>query len=166
MHWSVYEWVILLWFQYSDYIASDGRVIDEWWIGKDLGGSSHSVIELLSWNFLGGTEENYRNLNHDALCPGRDLNQTPPEYKSGMLLLGQSVRCIYNEVCFSDQQCESGVDIHLFRDCVLPSAGAGVMSDNSLFYLYYHMFRGVTVDRVWIGEWIYWPLVHTAWNYK
>jgi hypothetical protein len=25
---------------------------------------------------------------------------------------------------------------------------------------------GVTVDGVWIGEWIYWPLIHTNWNYK
>jgi hypothetical protein len=25
---------------------------------------------------------------------------------------------------------------------------------------------GVTVDGVWIGEWIYWPLIHTTRNYK
>jgi hypothetical protein len=27
-------------------------------------------------------------------------------------------------------------------------------------------FRGVTIDRVWIGEGIYWPLIHTTRNYK
>jgi hypothetical protein len=27
-------------------------------------------------------------------------------------------------------------------------------------------FRGVTRDGVWIGEWIYWPLIHTTRNYK
>jgi hypothetical protein len=25
---------------------------------------------------------------------------------------------------------------------------------------------GVTTDGVWIGEWIYWPLMHTTRNYK
>jgi hypothetical protein len=25
--------------------------------------------------------------------------------------------------------------------------------------------RGVTIDRVWISEWIYWPLVYTSLNY-
>jgi hypothetical protein len=24
----------------------------------------------------------------------------------------------------------------------------------------------VTIDEVWIGEWIYWPLMHTTRNYK
>jgi hypothetical protein len=28
------------------------------------------------------------------------------------------------------------------------------------------MFMCVTIDRVWIGEWIYWPLIHTTRNYK
>jgi hypothetical protein len=27
-------------------------------------------------------------------------------------------------------------------------------------------FKGVTRDRVWIGEWIYWPLMRTNQNYK
>jgi hypothetical protein len=31
---------------------------------------------------------------------------------------------------------------------------------------YCHVFRGVTIDGVWIGEWIYWPLIHTTRNYK
>jgi hypothetical protein len=26
-------------------------------------------------------------------------------------------------------------------------------------------FKGVTIDRVWIGYWIYWPLEYTTWNY-
>jgi hypothetical protein len=26
--------------------------------------------------------------------------------------------------------------------------------------------RGVTIDGVWIGEWIHWPLIHTARKYK
>jgi hypothetical protein len=27
-------------------------------------------------------------------------------------------------------------------------------------------FGGVTIDGVWIGERIYWPLIHTTMNYK
>jgi hypothetical protein len=27
-------------------------------------------------------------------------------------------------------------------------------------------FRGVTIDGVWIGEWIYWLLIHVTRNYK
>jgi hypothetical protein len=23
-----------------------------------------------------------------------------------------------------------------------------------------------TVEGIWINEWIYWPLIHTTWNYK
>jgi hypothetical protein len=31
---------------------------------------------------------------------------------------------------------------------------------------YCHVLGCVTMDGVWIGEWIYWPLIHTTWNYK
>jgi hypothetical protein len=30
----------------------------------------------------------------------------------------------------------------------------------------YYNNLGVTIDRVWIGEWIYWPLMHTTRNCK
>jgi hypothetical protein len=33
--------------------------IDEWWIGKDLEGSGHGLIEIISYLLDGGTEENY-----------------------------------------------------------------------------------------------------------
>lgn len=36
--------------------------------GFDLEGSSHVLIEVLSWHFIGGTEENNKNLNHDSQC--------------------------------------------------------------------------------------------------
>jgi hypothetical protein len=36
---------------------SYGSIINE--LGKDLDGSSCYLIEVLSWNLLGGTEENY-----------------------------------------------------------------------------------------------------------
>jgi hypothetical protein len=27
-------------------------------------------------------------------------------------------------------------------------------------------FKGVSIDGGWIGEWIFWPLIYTTWNYK
>jgi hypothetical protein len=49
--------------------------------GFDLEGSSHVLVEVLSWHFIGGTEEN-KNLNQDGQCPVKDLNLAPPEYES------------------------------------------------------------------------------------
>jgi hypothetical protein len=31
--------------------------------------------------------------------------------------------------------------------------------------IYCHVFRGVTIDGVWVGKWIYSPLVYTTRNY-
>jgi hypothetical protein len=45
--------------RYLYYIASNSKMI-EGWIGKDLEGS-HCLIDLLSRNFLGGTEETHEN---------------------------------------------------------------------------------------------------------
>jgi hypothetical protein len=33
----------------SDYIASDDMMISEWWIGKDLEGGGHCLIEASTW---------------------------------------------------------------------------------------------------------------------
>jgi hypothetical protein len=50
-------WVTSLCIQY---IASNGRMMDEWWIGRDLEGSCHIQIEVLSLHLPGGTEENHK----------------------------------------------------------------------------------------------------------
>jgi hypothetical protein len=42
--------------QWSEHLASNGGVTDEWWIENGLGKSGRGFIEVLSWNFLGGTE--------------------------------------------------------------------------------------------------------------
>jgi hypothetical protein len=42
-----------------DYIASNGRITEEWWIGKDLEGGSRGLIELLSRHLPGGAERNH-----------------------------------------------------------------------------------------------------------
>lgn len=49
--------------------------------GFDLEGSRHVLIEVPSWHFIGGTEEN-KNFSQDSQCPGKDLNPAPPEYES------------------------------------------------------------------------------------
>jgi hypothetical protein len=32
--------------------------------------------------------------------------------------------------------------------------------------IYCYVFKGVAIDVIWIGEWIYWPLIYTTLNYK
>jgi hypothetical protein len=34
---------------------------------------------------IGGTEKNNKNLSQGSRSPGRDFNQEPPEYKTGVL---------------------------------------------------------------------------------
>lgn len=46
-------------FEYGNYISSDGMLIDEWWIAKDLQGNDHGLIEVLAGIFSGVTEENH-----------------------------------------------------------------------------------------------------------
>jgi hypothetical protein len=41
------------------YIASDGRMIAEWWTGKDLDGRDRALIKVLSRHLARGTEENH-----------------------------------------------------------------------------------------------------------
>jgi hypothetical protein len=45
-----------------DHIASDGRIVDEWWIGEDLDGSYRSLIYVISWNLLRGAEKSTKKL--------------------------------------------------------------------------------------------------------
>jgi hypothetical protein len=49
--------------------------------GFDLEGSSHVLIEILSWYFIGGTKEN-RNLIQGGQYLGKDLSLASPEYES------------------------------------------------------------------------------------
>jgi hypothetical protein len=42
---------------------SSVKWLDEWWIVKDLEGSDHGLIEVLSGNFPGGTEKYHENLS-------------------------------------------------------------------------------------------------------
>jgi hypothetical protein len=43
----------------SSYVASNGRMTNEWWIAKDVEGSSWGLIVVLFWNLPGWAEENH-----------------------------------------------------------------------------------------------------------
>jgi hypothetical protein len=60
---------------------------EDWWIGKNLEGSSCSLVEVLSQHLPGGTLGNLGNLSQDSWCPTRDLNQAPTECNPRTLLL-------------------------------------------------------------------------------
>jgi hypothetical protein len=66
---------------------------DEWWIGNDLEGSGYLLIEELSKNLCGGTEESRENFNEDSQRPSWNSNGGPPEYKSRAIMLDKSVWC-------------------------------------------------------------------------
>jgi hypothetical protein len=68
-------------------LRSDGRLIKERKIGKDLEGSGHGLIGLLSGHLPGETEQNQN-------IPGQDSNQVAAEYKRGAFTLDQLVRSI------------------------------------------------------------------------
>jgi len=46
---------------FSDRIMLKGGIIDEWWLGRDLYGSSHGLFEVLLWNLQIRIKKNYPN---------------------------------------------------------------------------------------------------------
>jgi hypothetical protein len=76
--WSgIYEWGILRDCRSLDYIALNGTIVDENW--EDLEGNGHGLIQKISQNFIGGTDENQRNFRQDSQRSGRDSNRSPPQ---------------------------------------------------------------------------------------
>jgi hypothetical protein len=71
-------WFILWCRKYQDFIVSDGKVRDDWGIGKDLEENCGCEIEVLPGAWL----EGLRKLNKDNRSPGRDSNRSLPEYIS------------------------------------------------------------------------------------
>jgi hypothetical protein len=43
-------------------VASDGRLIDEWWMGKDLEETARGLVHVLSLNSPRGIKENHKNV--------------------------------------------------------------------------------------------------------
>jgi len=64
-----------------------GKMIGEWYVGKDWKGSDRGVIAVISWHLCVSIEEN-REITH--WCRGRDWNRIPAEHKTRSLRLCQS----------------------------------------------------------------------------
>jgi hypothetical protein len=62
------------------HLSSSIRIIDEWSIEEVLKWSGSGLINVLSWNSAGRTEEHHEILSRFIRCPGRDPNQVHPEY--------------------------------------------------------------------------------------
>jgi hypothetical protein len=60
------------------------RVISEWWIGKDLKGSSRGLI-LMYYHGVSLKELGKTTNPQDSWSLGRDFNPGPPEYGAGLL---------------------------------------------------------------------------------
>jgi hypothetical protein len=62
----------------SDYITSNGRMIDEERIGKCLEGNSCGLIEILFRHSPGGTQKNCKNLRQDKLVSRPEFEPISP----------------------------------------------------------------------------------------
>jgi hypothetical protein len=64
-----------MWFMVSigQYLVVwSGIIINEGWTGKDVGGSGHGTIDVISRYMPGATEEQYKILNQDSRCPSSE----------------------------------------------------------------------------------------------
>jgi hypothetical protein len=69
----------------SDYIVSDGRMINEQWTGKVLEGNGHGLFQRYYPDIhLEALRKTTKNLSQDSQYPEQDSNQAPPEYKLEM----------------------------------------------------------------------------------
>jgi len=59
---------------------------------KDVEGSSHDLIKVHSWHFLGGTDEKHGNISQDYQRPAKIQIQVCSEYVSTAVLLHKSVQ--------------------------------------------------------------------------
>lgn len=68
----------------SDYIPLNDTMTDEWHTVKDLEGSDHGVIEILSWNLDGGTEKPHQKpLTISEVLANIQTGQQPPQRGRG-----------------------------------------------------------------------------------
>jgi hypothetical protein len=63
-------------------IASNGRLLGEYWIGKDFGGSDRALIVVLSLH-LKWLRNTTKSPSQDSLWAGRLPSQARPYYESG-----------------------------------------------------------------------------------
>jgi hypothetical protein len=72
-------------FQYWDYVVAGSRMIDKFWIWKDLERNGCGLIRRFS-NFI-WTDNSHRDCSQDSQCAGWYSNQALPKYKCRALLL-------------------------------------------------------------------------------
>jgi hypothetical protein len=69
----------------AHYIASNDKMTNEYWIGKDFEGSDRGLnwgtIPAFAWRVWGKP----RNISADIRSLGRYLNPGPPEFEAGVL---------------------------------------------------------------------------------
>jgi hypothetical protein len=63
----------------SEYIAPNGKTINQKWTGKNLEGSDRDRTKALYRHLLAGTNDNHENLNQDSWGPDRDSDQKHPK---------------------------------------------------------------------------------------
>jgi hypothetical protein len=71
---------------------SNGRIINEWWIGTNLEGSGRGLTEASYRHLARRTKEFYKISSHDRQCFGWDSNREPPEQISTALRIHQPAR--------------------------------------------------------------------------
>jgi hypothetical protein len=64
-------WFILQFYQYVGCIVSSGKIIDEWWAGKDFDRNSHAPVEVLPHHLLGVDDEIF---SQNGQYPSQDLD--------------------------------------------------------------------------------------------
>jgi hypothetical protein len=82
--WQSFFFCGLFWwfYQYLGCIASSGKIIDEWWTGKDFDRNNRALIEVLPHYLPGVVDENF---SQDGQYPSQGLDWALP----GALLLHQ-----------------------------------------------------------------------------
>jgi hypothetical protein len=71
------EFLFLL--RFRDYIAFEGRMIDEGWTGKEVWASDSGLCEVLSRQ--SGLRKTMKTLRKSTWYPGCDAKRVPPKYK-------------------------------------------------------------------------------------
>jgi hypothetical protein len=73
-------------------MESYGRLTDEWFIGTEPEESNCDLIEVLSRNLSGETEENKGNLSHVSQCHREDSDGALPEHQPTALSLDETLQ--------------------------------------------------------------------------
>jgi hypothetical protein len=88
-------WFILQCCRYQGYVVRNDKMIDGWWIGKNLDGNDLGLIGYCPGMWRGW------NLGQDSWCLDRDSYQSYPEYKCGMSTFTRARAWLHKRMYFS-----------------------------------------------------------------